>query len=104
MAKLMIFTQVYENYAWDENGVLHTGADAYWKPKGGNDYVVRDFDLNDPQATVCAVRSKIETKNDAFEETIVNWFVESDDYLTAFEKSQLDYEGSITYPAVEITA
>jgi hypothetical protein len=104
MAKLMIFTQVYENYAWDDNGVLHTGPDAYWKPKGGNEYVVREFDLNNPQATVDAVRAKIETRSDAFEESIINWSVESNDYLTSFEKSQLEYEGSITYPAVEIAA
>jgi hypothetical protein len=104
MAKLMIFTQVYENYAWDENGVLHTGPDAYWKPKSGNEYVVREFDLNNPQATVDQVRAKIETRSAAFEESVINWSVESDDYLTAFEKSQMEYEGSITYPAVEIAA
>jgi hypothetical protein len=26
----------------------------------------------------------------------------ADDYLTEFERSQLDYEGKITYPATEI--
>ena len=102
MSKLMIFTQVYENYAWDENGVLHTGPDAYWKPKGGNDYVVRNFDINNVAAAVEQARAKIERKNDAFEESIINWSVEADDYLTAFERSQLEYEGEITYPAEEI--
>jgi hypothetical protein len=29
--------------------------------------------------------------------------VVSDDYLTDFEKSQLDYEGKITYPARVLT-
>jgi len=104
MAKLMIFTQVYENYAWDENGVLHTGPNAYWKPKGGNEYVVRNFDLNNPAAAVEAVRGQIESLSDSFEETVTNWFVEDDGYLTAFEKSQLQYEGKITYPAQELTA
>lgn len=104
MAKLMIFTQVWENYAWDDRGVLQTGADAYWKPKGGNEYVVREFDLNNPEAAVDRVRGRIETRSAAFEESVINWSVESDDYLTAFEQSQLEYEGRITYPAVEIAA
>ena len=43
MSKLLITTQVYENYAWDENGNLGKGADAYWKAKGGSDYVVKNF-------------------------------------------------------------
>lgn len=104
MAKLMIFTQVWENYAWDEDGNLGTGPDAYWKPKGGNEYVVREFDLNNPEAAVDQVRDRIETCSAAFEESIINWSVESDDYLTAFEQSQLEYDGKIRYPAVEIAA
>ena len=41
MAKLLISTQVYENYAWREDGSLGVGVDAYWKAKGGSDYVVK---------------------------------------------------------------
>jgi len=103
MSKLMIFTQVYENYAWRKDGSLGTGANAYWKPKGGNDYVVNNVDESDMiDVIVDRVRAQIETSNDAFEETIINWSVEADDYLTAFERSQLDYEGKIIYPAQEI--
>ena len=40
MAKLLISTQVYENYAWNEDGSIGTGSDAYWKAKGGDEYVV----------------------------------------------------------------
>ncbi len=47
MSKLLITTQVYENYAWREDGSLGTGADAYWKAKGGSDYVVLNIDIND---------------------------------------------------------
>ena len=43
MAKLLITTQVYENYAWNEDGSLGTGDNAYWKAKGGNDYVLPNF-------------------------------------------------------------
>ena len=103
MAKLLIQTQVYENYAWNEDGSLGTGANAYWKPKGGSDYVVKKFkDFNRVTETVMALRSQIEQDNDAFREHIINFEVVADDYLTDFEKSQWEYEGKITYPAKEL--
>ncbi len=104
MAKLLISTQVFENYAWDENGNLGTGANAYWKPKGGSDYVVKKFkDFNRVTETVMALRSQIEQDNDAFREHIIHWEVVADDYLTEFERDQLEYEGRITYGPHELT-
>jgi hypothetical protein len=38
--KIVVQTQFMENYAWNEDGSIGTGADAYWKPKGGNTYIV----------------------------------------------------------------
>jgi len=103
MAKLLIQTQVFENYAWNEDGSLGTGDNAYWKPKGGGDYVIKKFkDFNRVTETVMAVRGQIEQDNDMFREHIIHWEVVSDDYLTEFERSQLEYEGKITYPANEI--
>ena len=105
MAKLLITTQVYENYAWDENGNLGTGDNAYWKPKGGSDYVVKNFrDYNRVTEVVMALRSQIEQDNDMFREHIIGWEVVADDYMTDFERSQLEYEGKITYPAKELEA
>ena len=104
MSKLLITTQVYENYAFDEDGNLGTGVNAYWKPKGGSDYVLKNFkDFNRTTEVVMALRSKIECDNDMFRENIIDWSVVEDDYLTEFEKSQLEYEGKITYGAVEVT-
>jgi len=102
MAKLLITTQVYENYgAHDWDGVGE--CPQYWKAKGGNDYVVKKFkDLNKVTETVMALRGQIEQDNHAFRETIIGWEVVANDYLTEFEKSQLDYEGSIRYPAKEL--
>ena len=102
MAKLLITTQVYENYgAHDWDGVGE--CPQYWKAKGGNDYVVKKFkDLNKVTETVMALRSQIEQDNQAFRETIIGWEVVANDYLTEFEQSQLDYEGSIRYPAKEL--
>ena len=92
MAKLLIQTQVYENYGYR------------WKAKGGCDYVVKNFrDFNRVTETVMALRGQIEQDNDAFREHIINFEVVADDYLSEFEKSQLEYEGEIRYPAQELS-
>jgi len=95
MAKLLITTQVYENYGDADN--------PYWKAKGGSDYVVKNFsDFGRVTEVVMALRGKVETNNEYFRENIIGWEVMANDYLTDFERSQLEYEGSITYPAQEI--
>ena len=100
MAKLLITTQVYENYGahdWDGEGECPQ----YWKAKGGVDYVVKKFRGNATNA-VMALRSMIESDNEGYRETIIDFRIVADDYLTEFEQSQLDYEGSIRYPAKEL--
>ena len=54
MAKLMINTQVHENYGDADK--------PYWKPKGGNDYVVKKFKGSSVTAAkvVMALRDQIE--------------------------------------------
>ena len=106
MAKLLIQTQVFENYAWNEDGSLGTGDNAYWKPKGGSDYVVKNLTslaLTTIRNLVDSVRPQIEQDNEAFRESIIGWEVVADDYLTQFEKDQLEYEGKITFGPHEIT-
>jgi hypothetical protein len=103
MAKLLISTQVYENYGahdWDGKGECPS----YWKAKGGNDYVVKKFRGGDEAATVAvmALRSQIECNDSYYQETIIGWSIVADDYLTEFERSQLEYEGKITYGAKEL--
>ena len=95
MAKLLIQTQVLENYGDADK--------PYWKAKGGGDYVVKKFkQFNKVTEVVMALRSQIEQDNEYFQETIIGWEVVADDYLTEFERSQLEYEGKITYPANEL--
>ena len=94
---LVIRTQVYENYAWNEDGTIGTGADAYWKAKGGSEYKILGVPLNIDYAEVVAVAG-VERNDDYFQESIIDWSVESDDYLSWFEKSQLEYDGSVTCP------
>ena len=100
MAKLLITTQVYENYgAHDWDGVGE--CPQYWKAKGGSDYVVKKF-RGDATTAVMALRGQIEQDTEAYRESIINWEVVADDYLTEFEQSQLAYEGTIRYPAKEL--
>lgn len=96
MVMLVIRTQVYENYAWNEDGTLGTGANAYWKAKGGSDYKIVGVPLNVDYAEIVSA-ANVEQNNDAFQESIIDWSIESDDYLSRFEKSQLEYDGVITY-------
>ena len=90
---LVIRTQFQENYGahdWDGEGQCPQ----YWKFKGGSEYKITNVPLNiDYNAIVKA--SGIEQSSEYFIETILDWSIESDDYLSWFEKSQLDYEGTI---------
>ena len=101
MAKLLITTQVYENYGahdWDGVGACPQ----YWKAKGGSDYVVKNVNVNSVTETVMALRSQIEQDNQAFREKIIGWEVVANGYLTEFERDQLEYEGKIRFPAREL--
>jgi hypothetical protein len=100
MAKLLITTQVYENYGahdWEGEGECPQ----YWKAKGGSDYVVKKFKGDVTTAVMC-LRSQIECDNEHIKENIINFELVADDYLTEFEQSQLDYEGKITYGPKEL--
>ena len=102
MSKLLITTQVYENYGahdWDGQGECPQ----YWKPKGGNDYVVKNFrNFNAVGSYIMVLRDKIETNTEYFREHIIDWEIVADDYLTQFERSQLEYEGKIPYSPTEV--
>ena len=96
MSKLLICTQVLENYG--------TGESPYWKAKGGCDYVVPGVDECDMvDVIVDRARPQIEQDNEMFREYIIGWSVVADDYLTPFEQSQLEWDGDIKFPVQEIT-
>ena len=104
--KLMITTQIQENYGahdWDGEGACPQ----YWKFKGGNDY---KYDLGSVtrntealQELVEHFRGQIDHDSVGYREYIIGWEVVADDYLTEFERSQLEYEGKITYRTRELT-
>ena len=88
---LVISTQCYENYG--------TETDPYWKAKGGSEYkilgVPTEVDLDE---VVTLVRGDIEKSNDYVQETILGYGLEADDWLSGFERSQLEYDGDIEFP------
>ena len=94
--KLMIYTQVHENYGTD--------VEPFWKPKGGEDYVVKNFvgDGLDALSLVKTLAAKIETDDSFIREYIIGHDIVEDDFLTEFERSQLEYDGAIVYPSKEI--
>ena len=98
--KLYIYTQDYENYAWNEDGTLGVGPEAYWKAKGGSDYFVENFvgDDSDAFQAVQRIRSQIECNNDGFISDIIGWAIVPDDFQTPFVKSQLEFDGEVICP------
>jgi hypothetical protein len=100
--KAIILTQVYENYAWREDGTIGTGPDAYFKAKGGDEYVVKNVDSESVFEILEQAVAKIECSNDYFQESIVDIKIVEDDYLTEYELNQLAYEGRIVYSPKEI--
>ena len=102
MAMLVIRTQVYENYAWNEDGTIGTGADAYWKAKGGSEYKILNVPINGNLEEIVSMAC-VERDDDYFQESVIDWSIEADDYLSEFEKSQLEYDGEILYkePTIE---
>lgn len=100
--KAIILTQVYENYAWQEDGSIGTGVNAYFKPKGGDEYVVRNVNEDQVFEILEKVASQIEKSNDYYQEFIVDIKIVEDDFLTEYELNQLEWEGKIVYPAKEI--
>ena len=100
--KAIFTTQVFENYAWREDGSIGTGADAYFKPKGGDEYVVKNVDKSQMLRILKEVKAQVEVSNDYFKETVVDFVLVEDDYLTEYERSQLEWDGSIVYSPKEL--
>jgi hypothetical protein len=95
---LGIDTPYMENYGahdWDGEGACPQR----WKFKGGSCYKILNTPRNvDPAEIVEMVRGSIEKNTDYSREYILGFHVESEDWLSEFEKSQQEYEGEITYP------
>jgi len=92
---LVIRTQYMENYgAHDWNG--QGACPQYWKNKGGSEYKITGVPLNIDYEEIVSL-ADVEKSNDYVQEYIIDWSIESDDYLSWFEKSQLEYDGEIAF-------
>jgi hypothetical protein len=83
-----------ENYGahdWDGTGECPQ----YWKMKGGSEYKITNVPLNIDYQEVVSM-ANVERDNEYCREYILDWSMEADDYLSWFEKSQLEYDGKIT--------
>ena len=98
MSKIYVMTQNYENYGSED--------EPYWKPKGSSDYFIPNFTGTQEQAVevVNSMADKIEYANEYATSTILGIEVVEDDYMTEFERDQLDYEGQIRFPAKVLEA
>jgi len=103
MVMLVIRTQIHENYGahdWDGTGECPQ----YWKAKGGTEYKILDVPLNiNYNEFVKFALTGIETDTDYFNEYMVDWTVEEDNYLSWFERSQLEFDGAIVYKEPTMT-
>jgi hypothetical protein len=101
--KLHINTQYMENYgAHDWNG--EGECPQRWKFKGGEDYFYQLGAVEPSEEHLAelveALRSRVEWSDDGSRSYIVGYGVVADDFRTEFERSQLEYDGHIAYPAV----
>lgn len=89
---MVIQTQYMENYGYSD------GTD-YWKFKGCYEYKITGVPegVNKSDLYQAAMRL-IEYSNEASREYTIGFTMESDDYLSQFERSQLEFDGSIAYP------
>lgn len=103
---ISIETQYRENYgahSWDGVGACPQ----YWKMKGGETILLQvdgfrfdhEFAEKRAEMIIDQIRGKIEYRSDYAEEYIIGWSFVPDDFQTDFEKSQLEFDGEIRYPA-----
>lgn len=107
--KIAIDTQYMENYGahdWDGKGECPQ----YWKFKGGETIILEvpgfrfdeEFAQKKAEMIIDSIRDKLEYKSEYAQEYIIGWSFVEDDYVTEFEKSQLEYDGEVTYPAKRV--
>lgn len=100
---LVIQTQYMENYGahdWDGQGTCPE----YWKAKGGSEYMVEGVPLNiDYEEVIAMLGQEVNHSSSYSREWVIGWTVEADDYLSEFERQQLEYDGAIQFPEPRVS-
>lgn len=89
--KLYIWTQVLENYGTVEN--------PHWKAKGGSEYFVPGVTTENLHKALALVLEDVGFSDEYFQEYVRGWDIVEDDYMTQFERDQMEYDGKIDFPA-----
>ena len=100
---LVVDTQYMENYGahdWDGKGACPQ----YWKAKGGSEYKVTGIPKDVDVAQVLRMLGQeVEWSDHGSSSTVLGTHFESDDYLSWFEKSQLEYDGEVMFAEPSIS-
>jgi hypothetical protein len=104
--KLHITCQYMENYGahdWDGNGECPQR----WKFKGGEDFFYPLGTAGRSDEAIAELvnyfRPEVEWSDVGSRQYIVGYGIVADDFMTDFERSQLEFDGSIAYPAKILT-
>ena len=97
MAKLVVRTQYMENYGahdWDGEGQCPQ----YWKFKGGSEYMVEGVPLNiDYEEVIAMLGQEVAWDEVGSRSYVIDWSIEADDYMSQFEKDQLEWDGKVMF-------
>ena len=100
---LVIDTQYQENYgAHDWDGVGE--CPQYWKFKGGSEFKVTGIPRNvDVDRVLFMLGQEVQWSDNGSISTVIGTHFESDDYLSWYEKSQMEYDGAIQFAEPSIS-
>ena len=89
---VVVQTQYMENYGY-------SSGTEFWKPKGGYEYKITNVPEDADQTKIfkAAIRL-IEYTNPMSREYVVGTVTEPDNYLSRFERDQLEFDGRIDFP------
>jgi hypothetical protein len=100
MAHFFIATQTLENYGAHNGSGRHADGCAYWKMKGGTDYIISGVDrIQDAVAFVAALAME---NGIGYKEFPTHWEEVGATFETEFEQNQREYDGEIQFPAQRI--
>ncbi len=109
--KVVVETQVYENYAAHDYDGKGPAPEPYWKAKGGNTYIVARISLEEAvkgrayiHATYIEPALPNMQRNDHwYHEYLVDWELVDIHEPTSYEREQLRWEDGFIYLAQDIT-
>ena len=100
MNSYLVCTQTMENKGAECGSGRFNDNSADWRFKFGSDYIITGVDKI--QDAVAFVGALVINNGIGIKEWPCHWETVDPDFKTDMEKSQLEYEGHITYPARRI--